>query len=208
MFDWQDLIKTLGGEGMVLAAVGWLVKTLVSNRFARDAEAYKTQLKTSADAEIERLKNSLQIVALEHEVRFSKLHERRAQVIADLYKLLVEAPGVAGGYILDDPSDSSQAHIAAEKALELYRFVDLNRLYLPDSVCVLLEKFVNTLKGSVATVRLYWTQVKTASPKIDDKRSEVLLKACEVLETELPALRKQLEIEFRSLLGVKQESSP
>jgi len=30
------------------------------------------------------------MVAFEHQVRFSKLHETRAEVIADLYKRLVE----------------------------------------------------------------------------------------------------------------------
>jgi hypothetical protein len=51
---------------------------------------FKTRIKADADIEIERVKNSLQIVAIEHQVRFAKLHEKRAQVIADLYKQLVD----------------------------------------------------------------------------------------------------------------------
>jgi hypothetical protein len=47
------------------------------------------------DAEIERLKTSLQMTALEHQVRFSKLHEKRAKVIADLYCQFAVAPADA-----------------------------------------------------------------------------------------------------------------
>jgi hypothetical protein len=37
---------------------------------------FKTRIRADADIEIERVKNSLQIVAIEHQVRFAKLHEK------------------------------------------------------------------------------------------------------------------------------------
>ena len=51
---------------------------------------FKTRLKSDADIEIERLKNSLQMLAMEHQVRFSKLHEKRAEVIGEVYKRLTD----------------------------------------------------------------------------------------------------------------------
>ena len=42
-FNWQTVIETLiatvGGGGVMLAAVAWLIKTLVSNRLALDTES-------------------------------------------------------------------------------------------------------------------------------------------------------------------------
>src|SRR5215469_2717812 len=91
---WQQIIATVlatvGGGSVALAAAAWLTKTLVSNRLALDAEKFKIEIKANADAEIERLKNSLQMAALEHQVRFSKLHEKRADVIREVYERLVE----------------------------------------------------------------------------------------------------------------------
>jgi hypothetical protein len=82
---------TTGGGAVLLGAAAWLIKTVLNDRLARDAEGFKAQLKADADKEIETLKSSLQMVAVEHQVRFSNLHEKRAEVIAELYKRLVGA---------------------------------------------------------------------------------------------------------------------
>jgi len=92
--NWQDVLTTVGvttGGGVVfLGGAAWLIRTVLKDRLAPDAEEFKAKLKADGDMEIEKLKNSLQMVAFEHQVRFSKLHETRAEVIADLYKRLVE----------------------------------------------------------------------------------------------------------------------
>jgi len=80
----------VGGGGVLLGAAAYLIKTALTQRLAQEAETFKTRLKADADAEIERLKHSHQITALEHQVRFSKLRERRAEIIAELYRRLVE----------------------------------------------------------------------------------------------------------------------
>jgi hypothetical protein len=54
--NWQDVITSVGGNVVILAAIGWLIKMLVSNRFAMEAEKFKTELKASADTEIERVR--------------------------------------------------------------------------------------------------------------------------------------------------------
>jgi hypothetical protein len=198
---WQDMFKTLGLGGMFFAAAAWLAKSLVSNKFARDAEQFRTQLKTSADIEIERLKGVLQMTALEHEVRFSKLHEQRAIVIDKLYKLMVEAPGPAWSLIIQDPSDQNHLAAAREKAFELYKFIQLNRLYFPDSICLLLDIFEQKLRSSVNRVGSYWRLPEPFNPGQRSERDQALLDACQALETELPTLRRQLEVEFRALLG-------
>lgn len=54
--NWQDVITTLGGNAVLLAAAAWLIKTLVSNRLTLDVEKFKIEVKASADIEIERMK--------------------------------------------------------------------------------------------------------------------------------------------------------
>src|SRR6266853_1698197 len=99
LIDWQELVKTLGGQAVFLAAAAYLIKQLVSSRMERETESFKTKLQSDAtfqieafkaklqaeaNIEIERLKSSLQIAVLEHQVRFSKLHEQRATLISQL----------------------------------------------------------------------------------------------------------------------------
>ena len=54
-------------------------------QLARDTETFKARIKADADIEIEKLKSSLQISATERQVMFAKLHEKRAEIIGELY---------------------------------------------------------------------------------------------------------------------------
>jgi hypothetical protein len=87
--NWQPLITTLvatvGGGTVLLGAAAWLIKTVVSERLARDTETFKIQLKASADLEIERTKAFL--------VRASRVHESQLDVLQHLYRYLDEALG-------------------------------------------------------------------------------------------------------------------
>ncbi len=66
----------LGGSAGVLLGLWYLGRTLISSVLAKDLEKFKADL---------------QQAGIEHQILFSKLHEKRATVIAELYKLLVEA---------------------------------------------------------------------------------------------------------------------
>lgn len=90
METWQIIILLVLGGTPVLK---WFVKSLIEKMLAKDLERFRASLNSEANSTIERLKHELQLVSLEHQVRFSKLHEKRAEVIAELYGLLVEQIG-------------------------------------------------------------------------------------------------------------------
>lgn len=106
---------------MCVAGAAWLIKAVITdrlkanadaeierlkNQLMRDTKLFETQLKSTSDAEIERLKSALQAVAVEHQIWFSKLHEKRAEVIADLYKKLVAVERHAVHYIYQQGPES------------------------------------------------------------------------------------------------------
>lgn len=147
--DWQAVTESLGGQAVFLAAVAWLCKTLVSNRLSREADAFRARLKADADTEIERLRASLQIAATEHQVRFSKLHEERGEVIAKLYGLLLESADAARFFAAHATEHGDEGEKARDAHLDLYRFLNLKRIYLPSRVCELLENYEAKLGHSV-----------------------------------------------------------
>lgn len=205
---WPEIIGALGGQGIFLVAAAWLVKKLVSEGMAREAAVFESTLRAKADAEIERLRHSLQMTAMEHQVRFSKLHERRAEVVAELYKLLLEAHTAGWIFILNNPHSQNEEDQAREKFRELCNFIDINRIYLPTAICDLLDKFKGRLGASVTFVAAWWTKIASPTPQSVQRRNEVMLDACKALETELPALRKELENAFRILLGEDTHVAP
>jgi hypothetical protein len=204
-FNLQEVVTLLGGEAIFLGAAAWLVKALVSYRLTHEADKFRAQLKADADIEVHRLKASLQMIALEHQVRFSKLHERRAEVIGELYRLLLETTWTARRFIFTDMQSGADDLKAGQQAYELYRFIDLNILYLPDSVCTLLDNFDGIIRRSISRVGLWWT-IENPSEETRKRQNEVMRDACAALETDIPALRKELLAEFRTLLGVIEKT--
>src|ERR1043166_1529586 len=94
VIDLQQIITivlaTAGGTTGLGFALALLVRKLISHNLDKDIELFRVQLKAGTDVEIERLRSSLEIASFEHQIRFTKLHEKQAQVIAELYAHLVE----------------------------------------------------------------------------------------------------------------------
>lgn len=202
--NWQQVITTLGGGGAVLAAAAWLIKTLVASRLVLDAEKFKMEMKAKSDAEIERLKNALQMAALEHQVRFSKLHEKRAGVVAKLYTLLVELQYAGQRYVFVgayEPKRDDEFSKTAAKVHEVFLFIEEHQIYLPDRVCTLLAEFVETVNKSVAGVQVY-EKYTDGSANFRREKIQALKGAAEAFEKRIPAVREALKDEFRTILGV------
>jgi hypothetical protein len=190
--NWQDVFTILGGQTVFLAVAAYLFKQIVS-----------TRLKFEADTEIERLRNALQITSLEHEIRYARLHERRAEVIAELYKLLQETCWTAQAFALIHARDRDHARVAREKVTELYRFIELHKLYFSTQVCGLLEQIEGKLRHSVVHVGVYFAEIECPTPEMRKEQNEVMLATYQELQTDIPAALTVLREEFRAILGVE-----
>src|SRR5260370_36481854 len=112
--NWQVLLTTLGGGTAVLAAAAWLIRTALNHALTRDAEAFKARLKADADIETEKLKSSLQMVAFEHQIRFSNLHAKRAKVIAEIYFQMVDVEQHGKRFVYVDVFDETRQQAYSE----------------------------------------------------------------------------------------------
>ncbi|HAY15228.1 MAG TPA: hypothetical protein DCY02_12280, partial [Armatimonadetes bacterium] len=76
-----QLVMQLAVSSLTLAAVAYLAKALIAQQLAKDLEAFKRQLAIEAERD---------------RIRFSKLHERRAEIIEKLYQQLDHITGMLG----------------------------------------------------------------------------------------------------------------
>ncbi len=210
--NWQQILTTLvatvGGGGVMLAAAAWLIKTAISARLALDAEKFKVQLKAAADASVEQLKSRLQQVTIEHQIRFSKLHEKRAEVIEQVYQQLIEAEKGYGRFVLvdgyeNDIGKQTEARRNTDTAMyELSLFIEKHRIYLPAAVCDLLKAFLDIMWNNAIAVGVYGS-IKHPTLQTIQESNAAFTKAHEALAKEIPAARAVLEKEFRELLEGK-----
>jgi len=88
MIDWQTIITTLGGTSILVAALAWLTKSIISSTLSKDLEKFKASLKSKGDLAIEQFKSEIQLESQKKIIEYSALHEKRAELIAELYSRL------------------------------------------------------------------------------------------------------------------------
>jgi hypothetical protein len=209
--NWQEVFTTIGSTAVVVSAFAFLTKSVINHFLARDVEKFKALLQANADMEIEKLKNSLQMVAHEHQVRFSKLHEKRAEVIADLHARLVDAERDGSRFITveawDDDTRREAYNATHKKIVGLYYFVEKNRIYLPEPVCELLASFVEEVRKGMIGMNTYAPFEPSANPRHNETRVSVVTHVYESFQGTIPAARKVLESEFRKMLGAEHHGA-
>ena len=215
--NWQDLITNVGttlvSGTVVVGAVAWVVKALLSDRLGRQAEAFKIQVKADADAANEQLRNSLQMMALEHQVRFSKLHEKRAGIIDDVYGRLVDAEKEGRRFALVESyqtgtEEQKEASRTTETTMQdLSEFIEKRRLYLPEPICALLKSCLDPMQDHVIRLGVYGTIVPL-TPEQRIEKHELFMAAHKAFVEELPKARRLLEDEFRKILGGEKSHPP
>lgn len=192
-----------------MATAAWLIRTALDHALTRDAESFKAQLKADADIETEKLKSSLQMVAFEHQIRFSNLHAKRAEVIAEIYFQMVEVEQHGKKFVYADVFDETRRQAYSEtmnRLVEFFFFLEKRRIYLPGNICTLMQKFVDTIRKNVIRANIYEPIEQSFNSKILEEKIKVIQEVNEAFEGSIPAARAELEKEFRRLLGVEQEA--
>ncbi|MDO8541835.1 MAG: hypothetical protein Q7S40_15470 [Opitutaceae bacterium] len=193
--NWSLLFAQIVLSGTTLSLVAWLSKTLVSQQLSKDLEAFKRQLAIEADRD---------------RVRFSKLHERRAEIIEEVYR---RAHDILGMLRLQstNPADAkgTSEHLTTE-LVEIVHYFGRHALYFSDDVkrkfqaifVIGLAKPMLALYG-IGELQDFERRMKERNRDISDIR--LTQPFVDSLKEQIPALdqlMRELENEFQTLLGV------
>ena len=186
--------------GVTTASI-WLGKLIITKAF---------------DVGIEKYKADLARTTMEHQVRFSKLHEQRAEVIKSLFSKIIDLEGllircttIAQGpeYIYETERDTD----ARKGLIELINDFDQNKIYFS---VVTVPKFEAIFKESwdiisqMAKVRRdgaavdKYVQDHLPIPERYIRYDELWDKAFDRTTQEFRSLKEDLANEFRLLLGI------
>jgi hypothetical protein len=197
---------------VITSGVVWLGKLIISKSFDASVASYKSEL----TKDVERYKNELSQVSLEHQVKFSKLHEQRAEIIKYFFSeivklegLLIHATSINQGpeFMLDVHRDD----IAMELIIELINYFDLNRIFFSKSTVDKVDAIFKESWGIVAQMRKVrkdateatkYTMQNISVPQNYVSSSDLWDKAFERAHYQFRGLKEELANEFRSLLGI------
>lgn len=207
--DWQSVITTaflgIGGTAAISWAGAWLMKTSLKEWLARETETFKIHLQTSAQIELENLKNSLQMTATEHQVKFSRMHEKRAEVIEEVFKRLTLIQQSAERFVVTsennpDPQHKAEWNNIRHNLIEYSEYIEQHRIFLPKEVCELLKNHLVQINKTVHLAGAHGGK-QYLNPASEQRSAEAFTKVYEAFNVDIPAAKQILESEFRKILG-------
>jgi hypothetical protein len=209
METWQTILLAFGGNAVLLAVLGFLAKSLLEKVMARDTARFESDLKAKSDTAIEQLRSDLQLRTIEHEIRFARLHEKRAAVIAELYGHLVESLWEAESFLspmewAGEPDKKEKYRLANNKLVEFFRYFDKHRVYLPEELCASLEALAMEVRTHVIRFSVYLRyddQSMLEHTRIE--KDNAWNEGWDAIRNRVPKARRLLEQEFRRMLGAE-----
>ena len=161
----------------------------------------------SSEVFLENQKYKLEVNKIEHQVKYSKLHEERAIVIKELYISLFDIESIlsliAAQNQLDkwESSDITSEKMVSKKYQETKVFLEKNRIYLKNELC---EKIINLLDDCLFLTTKMITS-KTSNNK-SIKPNEDIVSQGRINEIESAQKIKEQRLElaevFREIIGV------
>jgi len=152
-----ELLKTLGTTAIAIGAAAWVIKSVITHFFSRKIEAYKIELKGESDKTIEEVKSRLQVLATERQIIFSRLHEKRAEIVAESYAKIREVHSKAVGLGTDIFHGGLRAPKERAKQIsgdcsKFNDFFQQRRIYFSEEVGATMDSFVELIGKTNAAV--------------------------------------------------------
>ncbi len=197
------IVGTLGGSGVVLVAVAWIVKSIITHALSKNIEEFKLNLQNQSQQEILRLQSSLQLHEFEHHVRFSQLHERLAQATIEVYDrlrcLYSEVRG-AVAFITTDSRPPEEKMQALQKAATAFAdYYCRHKILFPKELADSIDEFHSLLRNVLRKDRLSG-HVGQTNPE-DSRWEELRAEVDQLVKEKLPSVFASLELYFRRILG-------
>lgn len=198
--NWNDIIKTIGTNAVFLAILGFVARSIFNQLLSRDVEKFKIELQSTNDKELARLRSELERTTFEHQTRFVKLYDKRAEVIGNIYPLIIDAEARCislAPTFLDVPEVPEEKLISQAFAAtrDLGTYFDRNRLYLDTELC----SDIDTLLKKLSTSSLMFQASKLKENESNKER--IWNEGYQEFINEVPKVKSNLEKKFRELLG-------
>jgi hypothetical protein len=230
--DWQTIITVVLinslGTTIAVGVVGFVARSLFGHILSRDIAKFEAHLQI----ETERHRAELEKAAFEHQTRFSNLHVKRAEVIAEMYSLLTQAVRDVSlmAKFYDSPGESTS------ELSKLYDFLGVPtserpKFYDSPGESTSDEKFEKAFASTqlfqeyFEKNRIYFSQ--SMCEKIDSfgknlsialltfqfrkmhmgnqEKTDYWIKVWELIDKEISPLKSEIESEFREMLGISSD---
>lgn len=203
---YREMVFALGGNIALLAAVAWLIKSVLTHFLEKDIEIYKQELKTANDKAL-----------IEHDTVFRSLHSKRADVIAQLHTQLVELSGCLNSVnteLQNQKLEGLTPEISIEKSSKIshclspcWDYFSKNRLYFSGELSDKIERLlINCLAAGMLTLATQNLDLSSLPFELrkglqDRDKTDLAERISKIISGFNEAI-KEVETSFRTLVGI------
>lgn len=189
MDSFKSFLTALGYSVPLSAAFYFILKIFITNVFAKDLEKYKADLQNESSA---------------FKKKFESLHTERAEVIKNTYKKIVatqrefESLMKPWQWANEDPIPEKRKR-AADAFNQLSLYFHENEIFFDEDLANRLNIFVTALEKTWN--EFHRSQDADSNPS-GHRDVDLWAKVWDYLQKELPKLKKEIESNFRAIIGI------
>jgi len=193
---WQEIFEFLGGATVFGAVIAYLGKTGIDAFVSGRIESYK---------------KNLERIAAEHSVRFQRLHAERADVIKTFYEKLSQLDEILSSTLatfqtVHDTPLVDKVQLMSKHFNETREYFVPRRIFFDEDTCRQVDRVLAVARGIFFDITTYEIDPQHPQYKYDQSilkdRHEFWQKARVSHKSDFSPLKKNLEDQFRSLLGI------
>ncbi len=174
--NWIQLLENLGVFSVGIATMGFVAKGVFNH--------------------------SLDLLNKKKVIKFSKLHDRRAEVIEELYSKLVDLEPKAEKYSITwDGKKDREAFLNA--TLTFVDFSQKKRIFFKGSTYKILDEIESEYMNFLSNMKTLHR--KEFSEEDNKERDRSIDEVGKIIRNKIPLLKEKLEKEFRKMLGIQEQ---
>lgn len=209
-------IESIVSAALTSGVLLWLTKTWLSERlrssiqheYSQELETFKARLKAESDVSLERLRADLQIASARRNIEYSRIHEKRLEVISEISGKIADLQQAAASYTSmfewnDGPTKEERRKAFAEVFGDFNKYFRPRRLFLPSTLAEKIEDFRTGLYRISIDFMIHVEQGLKHSTD-PGRQTDKWMEASKYTSEEAPRLIVELEEEFRKILGMHE----
>lgn len=203
----ETVVAALGANALVLAALSYLVKTIITQRLNKDLLEFKRMIEAAAQREIEAYKAGLEKERLRLQISYGGIFEKQAEAVLELYKNILLLESAASSAVNSGGPIPERKNAFYQAWAEVKNAYNEHRILLPQTIDEMVKHFIDRMYRSVFAVTN--VEARDFTRVTDDEFSRLMErqdKAYEIIENELPALREKLIENMRLTIGVASQN--
>ncbi|TKF14133.1 hypothetical protein FCV43_19765 [Vibrio genomosp. F6] len=134
----KEVITIVASSSVLLGLVAYLLKSVVKQYLDRDLKVHEAQLQAKADLQLAAFKDNLERERTRIQVSYSGIFERQANVIIELYGIVLALEGRLNDGV-SDPEAREEFH---NLVIKMRTYYHEKRILFPEQLDILADKLL------------------------------------------------------------------